>query len=215
MKSLGKVTLTVLLIFSGILPAGCGVSEEEYFRIYAELASSQAKVDELQLAYDNALIDIAYMQNEIDRLHSEYELVGDTPEITAQNIVRWYYRTHIYSEADSFVCRDMALDVWDMLKAHGIHSLIQAGNVKEYVQDITDINHVWVQAEVSPGKYLAVDPTYGCVIREKDNPLYYIGWLFNDPGEYKDSIIGGGRVYIPDPDTPRRVPGITVPNNQD
>lgn len=113
----------------------------------------------------------------------EYELVGETPTDTAINIVKRYHETHIYSKHDFFVCSDMALDVWNMLKAQGINSLIQIGNVKTRAKDITETDHAWVLAETSPGHYLALETTGGYAVR--DNPLYYEGWSFDNPREYK------------------------------
>ena len=118
-------------------------------------------------------------------LEEQYELVGETPIETAENIVKRYYETHIYSKYDFFVCSDMALDVWNMLKAQGIDALIQIGNVKTPAKDITEIDHAWVLAETSPGHYLALETTGGYTVWEKDNPLYYRGWSFDNPREYK------------------------------
>ena len=115
----------------------------------------------------------------------EYELVGEAPTETAENIVKRYHETHIYSEYDFFVCADMALDVWDMLKAQGINSLIQIGNVKTRAKDITEADHAWVLAETSPGHYLALETTGGYAVYKDDNELYYKGWAFDNPKEYK------------------------------
>jgi hypothetical protein len=107
----------------------------------------------------------------------------DTPAEIAQKIVKQYHETHVYSEYDFFVCSDMALDVWDMLKAQGINAIIQIGNVKTEAKDITDADHAWILAEVSPGEYLALETTGGYAVW--DNPLYYKGWSFDNPKEYK------------------------------
>lgn len=117
--------------------------------------------------------------------YQEDKLVGETPVETAQNIIKHYHETHIYSEYDFFVCSDMALDVWDMLKAQGINAIIQIGNVKTEAKDITEADHTWVLAETSPGYHLALEPTGGYAVWEEDNPLYYEGWSFDSPREYK------------------------------
>ena len=108
---------------------------------------------------------------------------GGTPLEIAESIVRQYHETHVYSEYDLFVCSDMALDIWNMLKARGINAIIQIGNVEEDIQDITEANHAWVLAETSPGKYLALETTGGYAVR--DNLLYYQGWSFHNPRSYK------------------------------
>ena len=173
------------------------VLEEQYEIAEAELKASEAKVVELQgetreLRIQYEVVDaqlrasetkIAELLNEITGLGEQYEIVGDTPSETAGNIVRYYYETHIYSKYDFFVCSDMALDVWNMLKAQGINALIQIGNVETGAGDIAEADHAWVLAEISSGQYLALETTGGYVVR--DNPLYYRGWSFDNPREYK------------------------------
>ncbi len=79
----------------------------------------------------------------------------------------------------------MATDVWDMLKAQGINARIKIGNVKVEAENITAADHAWVLAEVSPAKYLALETTGGYAVWGEDNPLYYKGWSFDNPKEYK------------------------------
>ncbi|MFC1930136.1 hypothetical protein ACFLW6_04710 [Chloroflexota bacterium] len=73
-----------------------------------------------------------------------------------------------------------------MLKTYGINALMQVGNVKKAVNEITESDHAWVLAEVAPGQYLALETTSGQVKRKSDNELYYGGWSFSTPGEFKD-----------------------------
>ncbi len=171
MKSKIALTLTIVVVLLSCLVAGCGVSQEQYDRINSELRASQSQAAELQ--------------NEIRELKDKYELLGETPTETAENIVKHYHETHIYSEYDFFVCSDMALDVWDMLKSQGINAVIEIGNVETDTQNITEANHAWVLAETSPGEYLALETTGGHAIWSNDNPLYYTGWSFDNPREYK------------------------------
>jgi len=169
MKSKFVLILTIIAVLLSCLFAGCGISQEEYDRVSAQFTASQAQVVELQ--------------NEIRELKEQYEIVGETPAETAENIVKRYHETHIYSKHDFFVCSDMAIDVWNMLKAQEIDALIQIGNVKTPAKDITDVDHAWVLAETSPGHYLALETTGGYAVW--DNPLYYKGWSFDNPREYK------------------------------
>ena len=171
MKSKFVLILTIIAVLLSCLFAGCGISQEEYDRVSAQLTASQAQVVELQ--------------NEIRELKEQYEIVGETPAETAENIVKRYHETHIYSKHDFFVCSDMAIDVWNMLKAQEIDALIQIGNVKTPAKDITDVDHAWVLAEVTLGHYLALETTSGYVVYKDDNELYYKGWAFDNPKEYK------------------------------
>jgi outer membrane murein-binding lipoprotein Lpp len=170
MKTKGVVLATITAFLTFLL-VGCGISQAEYDRVSAQLTVSQSQVAELQ--------------EQINELKEKYELAGETPTETAQNIVKRYHETHVYSEYDFFVCSDMALDVWDMLKAQGINAIVKTGNVKTEAKDITDADHAWVLAETSPGKYLALETTGGYAVWGEDNLLYYRGWSFDNPREYK------------------------------
>lgn len=184
--------LSIIAIMLVCLFTGCGVSQEEYNRVSTQLRASQAQVTELQRGYNNVTADlrdsqsqVIELQDEIRELKEQYEIVGETPAGTAENIVKRYCETHIYSKYDFFVCSDMALDVWNMLKAQGIDALIQIGNTETGAKDITEADHAWVLAETSPGHYLALETTAGYLVWREDNPLYYKGWSFDNPREYK------------------------------
>jgi len=88
-KSKVILALAIVVALLSCLFAGCGIpqeesiSPEEYERVNAELRESQAQVAELQ--------------DEIRGLKEQYEIVGETPTETAENIVKRYYETHIYS----------------------------------------------------------------------------------------------------------------------
>ena len=81
MKSKFVLILTIIAVLLSCLFAGCGISQEEYDRVSAQLTASQAQVVELQ--------------NEIRELKEQYEIVGETPAETAENIVKRYHETHI------------------------------------------------------------------------------------------------------------------------
>ncbi len=192
MKSKVVLSLAIIAILLSCFFTGCGVSQEEYDKVNAQLKASQTQVAELQneIGRTDAKLrasqtQVAELQTEIRELKEQYEIVGETPAETAEKIVKWYHETHVYSKYDFFVCSDMALDVWNMLKAQGIDALIQIGNVETGAKDITETNHAWVLAETSPGHYLALEPTGGYVVSGEDNPLYYRGWSFDNPREYK------------------------------
>ncbi len=103
--------------------------------------------------------------------HSDFQLRGKTEAETAQNVVRLYHDTHVYIE-DVYMCSNMAVDLWDMLEAQGINSLI-----------VIYADHCWILAEVEPGKYLACDATTGLTYKASAVPDYYKGWGFSNPTE--------------------------------
>ncbi|MFC2016259.1 hypothetical protein ACFLUF_00940 [Chloroflexota bacterium] len=182
-----KVPLMLALIavlLLGLLTS-CGVSPEEYDRINAEIKASQEQVATLQTELGASQAQVTDLQGQIIELRAKSELVGETPTDTAVNIVKRYHETHSYNIYDFFVCADMSLDVWNMLEAQGIDALIQIGNVHEAVANMEESSHAWVLAEISPGHYLALETTNGLAVLEKENPLYYRGWSFDNPREYK------------------------------
>jgi len=163
--------------------AELSTKESELVTAQTEISSLEDDLSAKERELATTQTQIAKLRSETSGLREQYEIVGETPTETAENIVKHYYETHIYSKYDFFVCSDMALDVWNMLKAQGINALIQIGNVDTGAEDITDVDHAWVLAETSPGKYLALETTGGFAVLENDN--YYRGWSFDNPKEFK------------------------------
>ena len=184
MKNYIKIIILTVVLLLSCLWVGCagGIPQEQYDRVNAQLEAVQAQVAELQAELESktrelkeqnetagaelesAQAKINQLQGEIGGLQEQYELIGQTPEETATNIVRHYHETHTYSTVDFYVCSDMAADVWNMLKTFGIEALIQVGNVHQAVNEITESDHAWVLAEIAPGQYLALETTGGQVV---------------------------------------------------
>jgi multidrug efflux pump subunit AcrA (membrane-fusion protein) len=205
-----KIIFTLIAATVLLLPlvfTGCqsGVSQTDYDQAQSQLADAQSQLTQaqgdlaaLQAAKDAAaaqladsLDEIADLEIQVSALQAQYELAGDTPAETAANVVRFYHETHVYSAYDLFVCSDMATEVWNMLKAIGIDSLIVVGCIDTPVADILQSTHAWVLAEVAPGEYLALETTGGFTVPESQNPLYYRGWSFQSPADlqsYTDLI---------------------------
>lgn len=185
-----KLVITVLILFfvsvfltscfpiSGDNSKDNSKTSEQYNQVINRLNVTQQQLNTIQLQANQ-------LQTEVTSLKQKYEYVGGTPTDTAKNIVKQYHETHIYSAYDLFVCSDMALDVWDMLKAQGIDALIKVGNVDKKIDNLADSNHAWVLAEVSPASYLALETTGGYAVLQNDNPLYYWGWTFDNPNKFK------------------------------
>jgi hypothetical protein len=175
------------------------VSLEDYEELRTELNSAQTELNQLkdhaaelerqkedyQEQLELAQAQVSALEGEFAGLKEQYELLGDTPAETAANVVRYYYQTHTYTKVDFYVCSDMSLDVWNMLETLGINSVIQIGDVDVGVTKITECNHAWVLAEVAPGQYLALETTGGFVVTMDENELYYRGWSFNTPKDFK------------------------------
>ena len=177
----------IVVLLSSLLTA-CGVPQEELQNIIAQLKTSQAEQQNTDAELKAAQAQVAELQGEIKKLNAQYEIVGRTPAETAQNIVKRYHDTHVYSKYDFYVCSDMAMDVWNMLKAQQIEAVIQVGSIEKSVSTITEVDHAWVLAKISPDGYLALEATGGYAVPEQENGLYYKGWSFGSPREYKRYI---------------------------
>ncbi len=125
-----------------------------------------------------------------------------------EEINKNYYNAHTFSSTDFFVCADMVVDVWNLIKTNGINAKICAGNVEKdsSINSILDIqseinylnqvNHAWVMAEISPFEFIAVETTLGILVFKEEseeevikNELYYKEDLcFNSPSEFKRFI---------------------------
>ena len=88
-----------------------------------------------------------------------------------ENILENYYKTHTYTLDEFFVCSDMALEVWNLVKTQGINAKICIGNVEQNISKIKNaepkndsdfplfnwlnaMNHAWVTAEAEPFKWI-------------------------------------------------------------
>lgn len=80
----------------------------------------------------------------------------------------------------------MACDVWNMVRTKGFPARIQVGNISRDITSLTEANHAWVLADVSQGKWLALETTAGRVVLLQENPRYYRGWSFESPKKYKE-----------------------------
>jgi len=181
------------------LTTGCGASPEgnggtsadtqalqdQISELQADLKTSQGKAKSLQAELEAAQGKVSDLQQQIITLSAESELSGETPAETAAKIIKQYHETHTYSRKDLFVCADMSKEVWNMLQAQGIEAYIQIGSVESVVKNMEDSGHAWVLAEISPGNLLALETTSGQVVQRNENALYYEGWSFENPYEYK------------------------------
>jgi hypothetical protein len=45
-----------------------------------------------------------------------------------------------------------------------------------------------VLAEASPGKWVALESTAGCLVFAEQNPRYYRGWSFESPKKLRETF---------------------------
>ena len=199
MKRKLLLPLVIVLILLSIILSGCqtttGVSQSQYDQLNAQLQETQTKLAEaeqklasLRSQNDSMGSALQDAQNQIASLQaqlSQSSLTGATPAETAAKIVKYYHETHIYSTYDLFICSDMSAEVWNMLKAAGIRSVVAVGDIESPITDIILSKHAWVLAEVTPGQYLALETTGGYPVAAAEHPLYYRGWTFDSPADLK------------------------------
>jgi tetratricopeptide (TPR) repeat protein len=106
-----------------------------------------------------------------------------------------YHKKHKYLKEDFFVCSDMAIDVWNIIKTSGINARIMVGNVDKDIvkykstrEYISEMNHVWIMAEVMPSEWIPVETTAGMIVHPKIPRfnLYRIGTYFDNPKRFKE-----------------------------
>ena len=111
------------------------------------------------------IFGVIYAQAYFTTLGSE----SNSNLLKLEKIVQDYHETHTYSLVDLFVCTDTSL---------------------------SKLNHAWVLAETDPFEWIALETTggylvYGNSTNQTDvqrNALYYYGWCFDNPSEFKKFI---------------------------
>ena len=197
-KTLLFTLITILVLFSAVLSAcSTGVSQSQYDQLNAQLANIQSQLAKAQSDFtklqadktnvDNQLTNAQFQITSLQNQVKQASLIGATPAETAALIVKNYHDTHVYTAIDYFICSDMASDVWNMLLAQNITSVIVVGKVDVAITDILLSDHAWVMATVAPGQHLALETTGGYVVDKTVHPLYYRGWSFSSPADLKSN----------------------------
>ncbi|MDD5094715.1 MAG: hypothetical protein PHV74_10105 [Dehalococcoidia bacterium] len=88
----------------------------------------------------------------------DYELQSKVEEIG-----QWYQSKHVYIEG-TFDCNDMAVDLWNMLLAENIKSVIIVGNRNRVGETFLESNHAWLDVFNANGEVFYLEPTTGEVI---------------------------------------------------
>ena len=199
-----KNTFVVIIILLIILVplTGCqegGISADKYNDVIDQLQDANDQITELWTEkvdlesakeaveddLEDALATIFDLQIQISGIAGQFDLTGEDTLETVINIIEYYHDTHMYSKSDLFVCSDMSMEVWNMLRARGINALIVVGDIERQIEDILLSTHAWVLAEVEENKYLALETTGGYVVYNTENDLYYKGWYFDTPADMK------------------------------
>jgi outer membrane murein-binding lipoprotein Lpp len=202
MKNRIFIVVLAALVLLSLVIAGCssaGVDQSKYDDLATQLAAAQSQLSKAQsdlaalqtakTASDTGSKDIqtqlADAQKQVSDLQSQYEFKGLTVEQKAAQIIKNYHSIHEY-EANIYDCNDMSGDVWNILKAEGISSILAIGSIDNSITDIIDSDHAWVLAQMPDGSYLALETTGGYTVTRAENPKYYKGWAFTSPDKVAD-----------------------------
>jgi tetratricopeptide (TPR) repeat protein len=126
----------------------------------------------------------------------KWKKLSETPNyIKIATLMADYHKKHQYLKEDFFVCSDMAIEVWDIIKTAGINARLIVGNIERDIvkhksthEYIAEMNHVWVMAEVISSEWVPVEATAGIIIHPKipSFDLYYKGTYFDTPRLFKE-----------------------------
>ena len=144
--------------------------------------------------YNKPLDSSHYYQNVLDEY--EWDDIKSLPNYAGIRSILWnYHRQHTYVGNDFFVCVDMALEVWDLMRAAGIPARLMVGNAQTDItlyptvaKYLAAMNHAWVLVEVSPSTWIPLETTGGFIV-EPSMPnfgLYNVGAMFETPKEFKE-----------------------------
>lgn len=121
-----------------------------------------------------------------------YELVETVRRVNWQ-----YYLTHIYIR-DETDCNDMTIDVWNMLHAYGITSIIVLGNLDLTWESFEQCNHTWLLIFAMQDGELTLfplEPTNGEIYladdfrRHPELKQYYEGYWYVKPSDLKADLM--------------------------
>ncbi|BBD09464.1 hypothetical protein [Desulfovibrio ferrophilus] len=108
-----------------------------------------------------------------------------------QDILTDYRKNHTYMGNDLYMCADMAMDVWNIVRTKGFNAKLAGGNPDRDIMASTTsylegMSHAWVMAQVSPKDWIAMECTGGFLVPKKEKPLYYSSAIFfSNPAELK------------------------------
>jgi outer membrane murein-binding lipoprotein Lpp len=201
MKNKLLLSLVALVSLFSIIFTGCaasGVAQEKYDQVVAQLADAQSQLTQAQndfsaLQSQKSAVDsdlraaqtqITDLEQQVTDLQEQYEYEGlSTRDMLAQLV--YNYKASHYYESGVYDCNNMASDIWSMLQAMDINSVIVVGHNEHLITNILESNHAWVLVQLTPGEYLALDGTNGRTYTQSSGSLYFHGWSFATPADLK------------------------------
>lgn len=116
----------------------------------------------------------------------DYELRSKTVEIGRQ-----YHASHIYIAGETD-CNDMTIDIWNMLLAQNIKSVIVIGNLDNPLAGFSECDHAWLNVFDPEGLITAIEPTTGQVFYGDTpgaDPYWTGSFLYKKPSDLRSDIM--------------------------
>lgn len=100
-----------------------------------------------------------------------------------------YFSIHTYIEGETD-CNDMACDIWNILHARGVTSIIVIGNLNLGNELFVDCDHAWLLIVDSQGYGFALEPTNGQLYFGGDAEIdqYLEGFCYARPSDLRADL---------------------------
>lgn len=111
-----------------------------------------------------------------------------------KDILDGYHESHVYIPGETD-CNDMAIDVWNMLAAKGVVSIIAIGNLDMEDEEFSECNHAWLLVCTEAGEVAwRIEPTIGSAFFTSTTGDCYelaVGHTTTHPGSVCRKYLGG------------------------
>ena len=171
-----KVAFTLAVILAICLLPGCQVAEESYPTSSHEPTHNMTLTElETNFVYHNIGLDDGLLLQTVESINQSFN----------EN------HPYIPGETD---CNNMAVDIWNMLAAKGITSVIACGNLSLTNETFEKCNHAWLVIFDNQGASYAVACTIGEVYHRddvQDYPelaQYWEGFFYTKPSDLRADL---------------------------
>ncbi len=128
------------------------------------------------------------VDNDSDLLSTSWS--GYTWQNKVEEIGRQYHASHIYIENETD-CNDMVIDIWNMLLAQGIKSVIVIGVLGNPFPDFNECDHAWLNVFDSSGGFITIESTTGKVYYSNTpgNEDYIGSFFYKKPSDLRSDMM--------------------------
>ncbi|MBT4511532.1 MAG: hypothetical protein HOC20_04900 [Chloroflexi bacterium] len=171
------------------------------------ISSLITQIGELQAENDNFNIQVAQLtkqltpspdhaltwvqvKNDPDLRSTSWAGQGYTWQSKVEEIGRQYHASHIFIEGETD-CNDMAIDIWNMLLAQDIKSVITIGSLDNSMVTFDQCDHAWLSVFDSEGEFVSLEPTTGQVFYSNTagHEQYIGGFFYKKPSDLRSDMM--------------------------